>query len=237
MSDFYINSVMLLAYFWNGKKVEGADGLGNCELTANPGGQGFSIVVDDKGQYYIHTLGDAEGSDITNDSYYYLGGDNKFTLKEYLYGEYNGEDSDLHQINGENVSLNELNTELMKYTEVAECNPYTVSIHLSDGASTDSEDITDSSETSDSDQQVFGESSDRLIGEDEVEDLSNDKLQTAINEIYARHGYTFKDPDILAHFKQFSWYKPTVSASDFSKSVFSETENKNIELFQSHMNK
>ena len=29
------------------------------------------------------------------------------------------------------------------------------------------------------------------------------------NEIFARHGFRFRNPTLRAHFSQFSWYKPT----------------------------
>ena len=52
----------------------------------------------------------------------------------------------------------------------------------------------------------------------------------ARNEIYARHGYIFNDPDLKAYFSKKSWYKPAVSSANFSASVFNAYEEANITL-------
>lgn len=78
-------------------------------------------------------------------------------------------------------------------------------------------------------------SSDRLITESDISGLDNQALQTAVNEIYARHGYRFKDPDILAYFEQYDWYHPSIDSSDFNNDVLSRTENENIKFLQEHM--
>ena len=84
------------------------------------------------------------------------------------------------------------------------------------------------------DGQVFSDSSSRLLTEAEVKALSKDEVQTAINEIYARHGYRFETDSIRKHFEQYDWYNPTVSPDDFSESSFSSTEKANIDLLRAY---
>ena len=79
---------------------------------------------------------------------------------------------------------------------------------------------------------VFHDSDSRYISEMELYGLSDFRLQTAINEIYARHGYLFNDSEILSYFQSLSWYHGTVSSSDFSFSVFNEYEVVNLKLMQ-----
>lgn len=55
-------------------------------------------------------------------------------------------------------------------------------------------------------------------------------IYIAKNEIYARHGYIFRDKDLLNYFMGQLWYVPYVKAEEFDTSVFSEREKKNLEL-------
>lgn len=82
---------------------------------------------------------------------------------------------------------------------------------------------------------VLPNSSDKLLTNSDVSGLSKADIQTAINEIYARHGYTFTNPTLLAKFKQYDWYKPTVAADRFSDSLFSDTEKKNVDFLKSKL--
>lgn len=94
---------------------------------------------------------------------------------------------------------------------------------------------TDDDKDADDDGQILPNSSETALTEEDVEDLSQDDLQTAINEIYARHGYEFSDETILAHFQEYDWYEPTKGAGEFSESVFSQLEKDNIALMREHI--
>lgn len=96
-------------------------------------------------------------------------------------------------------------------------------------------DEADSNSSSSSKGTVFPNSSEKLLTNSDVSGLSKAEIQTAINEIYARHGYIFTDATILAKFKQYDWYKPTISASSFSDRVFSDTEKKNVDFLKSKL--
>lgn len=63
----------------------------------------------------------------------------------------------------------------------------------------------------------------------DVIDLTPEQRQMAINEIYARKGRKFSDPDIQAYFDSQNWYEGTIEPEDFSDSVFSQVELDNIE--------
>jgi len=67
----------------------------------------------------------------------------------------------------------------------------------------------------------------------DFESLPAEVVHIAKNEIYARHGYSFRDADVMNYFMGQVWYEPTVMPADFSEEVFSETEVKNLDLINS----
>ncbi len=56
---------------------------------------------------------------------------------------------------------------------------------------------------------VIPDSSERLLSVDELTNYGALELRIARNEIFARHGFRFKDARLRAHFSQFDWYQPT----------------------------
>ena len=52
----------------------------------------------------------------------------------------------------------------------------------------------------------------------------------AKNEIYARHGYIFRDADLENYFMGCLWYEPTCDADEFTDEVFNKYERVNLEL-------
>lgn len=55
-------------------------------------------------------------------------------------------------------------------------------------------------------------------------------IHLAKNEIYARHGYIFKNEDLYNYFMGCIWYSPTCDAADFDDSIFNEYEKANLEI-------
>ncbi len=55
-------------------------------------------------------------------------------------------------------------------------------------------------------------------------------IHLAKNEIYARHGYIFKDVNLNNYFKGQLWYIPLISAEEFDDSIFNEYERENLKL-------
>ncbi|HYD13844.1 MAG TPA: YARHG domain-containing protein [Allosphingosinicella sp.] len=72
----------------------------------------------------------------------------------------------------------------------------------------------------------------RRLTEDDIEGLSVAQLRLARNEIYARHGRTFADPALSAHFSRYSWYEPT---SD--EVALSPVEQANVEFLSAAENR
>ena len=71
------------------------------------------------------------------------------------------------------------------------------------------------------------ETSTRELTEADVENLSVEELEIMRNEIYSRHGYSFKNKKMRYYFEGLDWYFPM--GVDI-RSELSETETKNIEL-------
>lgn len=84
---------------------------------------------------------------------------------------------------------------------------------------------------------LLPESNTRYLTEADLSGLTHEELCFARNEIFARHGRIFQTPEIAAYFNSKSWYHGTVSASNFSTSVFNEYERANIALIKDYENK
>ncbi len=79
---------------------------------------------------------------------------------------------------------------------------------------------------------VFPNSSDSLLQEPDLWNLSASQLRIARNEIYARHGRRFADEELQRYFNQCSWYEGMIDPKDFKEDVLNETERFNIRLIQ-----
>ncbi len=75
---------------------------------------------------------------------------------------------------------------------------------------------------------ILADSSERLLSEEEIEELSKYELYLAVQEIYARHGKKFSDPVLYWHFNNQEWYKPYHFL--FYEESLSEIETENIRL-------
>ncbi len=80
--------------------------------------------------------------------------------------------------------------------------------------------------------QIFPDSSSRSLTESEIRALTDEELRYAINEVYARHGYIFKDSGLLNYYKQFPWYDPSIPNTDFKQTMFNDTEYQNVQMMQ-----
>ena len=83
------------------------------------------------------------------------------------------------------------------------------------------------------DSQIFPYSSTEKLTEYDVNYLAgdHDAVQEAINEIYARNGYIFKNKNIQSYFESKYWYVPRKS---FSTKDFNSIENYNIGLLEKY---
>lgn len=78
---------------------------------------------------------------------------------------------------------------------------------------------------------IFPNSDSSYLSNAQVNALSDNDLQLAINEIYARRGRIFKDASLNAYFNSQSWYEGKYTAEEFEKNVkFNTYEQKNLQL-------
>ncbi|RYD17684.1 MAG: YARHG domain-containing protein, partial [Verrucomicrobiaceae bacterium] len=75
----------------------------------------------------------------------------------------------------------------------------------------------------------YPESSQKLLKEEDVENMKSEPLRLMRNEIYARHGYSFKLADMREHFDKEDWYMPV--AVDIT-SKLTKTEKANADLIK-----
>lgn len=73
---------------------------------------------------------------------------------------------------------------------------------------------------------ILPESDSKYLTDSDVAGLSKEQLRIARNEIYARHGRRFKDPELQAYFDAQSWYNGTIDPEDFDYR-FNDYERKN----------
>lgn len=78
---------------------------------------------------------------------------------------------------------------------------------------------------------IFHNSDSSYLSNAQVSALSDNDLQLAINEIYARRGRIFKDASLNAYFNSQSWYEGKYTPEEFEKNVkFNTYEQKNLQL-------
>jgi hypothetical protein len=73
--------------------------------------------------------------------------------------------------------------------------------------------------------------SDRVVDAEELRGKSAWELTLMRNEIYARHGRSFKDPDLRAYFRSRSWYHEDPG---FSDSKLTEKERRNASFIMKY---
>lgn len=62
--------------------------------------------------------------------------------------------------------------------------------------------------------------------------LTNEQLRFSKALVYAWHGFTFQDPDLLRFFNGTAWYNDRLNKAVFANEKFNETELKNLTLIQ-----
>ena len=71
------------------------------------------------------------------------------------------------------------------------------------------------------------------LTEDEVNKMSREELNYALNEIYARRGRIFQTASLASYFNSQSWYKPLYNEAEFYDNiVFNDYESKNVDLIR-----
>ena len=77
-------------------------------------------------------------------------------------------------------------------------------------------------------------SSSNYISEGTLQGLSAWQLKIARNEIFARHGRRFNDPDLQAYFDSQAWYNGTIPADSFDPGVLSGVEVENLNTIRNY---
>lgn len=77
---------------------------------------------------------------------------------------------------------------------------------------------------------IFSESNSRYLTEKEVRKLDEQELRLARNEIFARRGRIFSDPELVSYFSTKSWYRGIYTADTFDTGVFNKYEQANLKL-------
>lgn len=83
---------------------------------------------------------------------------------------------------------------------------------------------------------VLPESNSRYVTNDDISGMDAEKIQLAINEIYARRGRKFAMDQYQGYFDTKSWYKGTIEPEAFDDSVFNEYEKTNVDFLANAMN-
>lgn len=82
------------------------------------------------------------------------------------------------------------------------------------------------------DDYILPNSSNIFITTLDLKDLTDEELELAKNEIYAREGYIFEDASLDNYFNQKDWYEGTILSSDFTEDNLNKIEKHNIEVIE-----
>lgn len=84
---------------------------------------------------------------------------------------------------------------------------------------------------------LLPESNIRYLSASDIENLSVDQLQLAVNELYARHGLSFAREELRDYFESKSWYRELekVYDADVIYANFSDIERSNFELLAARL--
>lgn len=85
--------------------------------------------------------------------------------------------------------------------------------------------------TSNNGDYILQDSDKKYLTDNDIKDLSKDQLALARNEIYARHGYVFKESKFKSYFESKSWYKQNTAFTG-DDSQLSDCEKANINLIK-----
>lgn len=77
---------------------------------------------------------------------------------------------------------------------------------------------------------IIPDSNTRLLTKDELSKYSKAELRMIRNEIFAREGRLFTDPDLQAYFNKKAWYHGTIPSGEFKDSMLNDVELANVIL-------
>ena len=91
--------------------------------------------------------------------------------------------------------------------------------------------LNNTSDSSDLEDYIFPDSNKAYLADEQLKGLNKDELALARNEIFARHGYSFKEEPFKSYFLQKKWYTSNPSY-DGSDSTLNEYEIANYKAIQ-----
>jgi uncharacterized protein YgiM (DUF1202 family) len=74
--------------------------------------------------------------------------------------------------------------------------------------------------------------SERAISDSDVANKSATELDVMRNEVFARYGRRFKEPELQSYFNTQSWYKPIYEPDKFPEGLLTPTEQRNLEYIR-----
>lgn len=92
------------------------------------------------------------------------------------------------------------------------------------------------SETEEEEDYILPNSAEEYLTMEDLEGLSPEELRLARNEILARHGRQFDDPELSAYFESKDWYEGTIDGETFDAEYtweLNEYERRNVDLILS----
>lgn len=120
------------------------------------------------------------------------------------------------------------------YTEVEPGSTITLNISLgpdkNQQSSQSSEEEKEEESNDESSAPGYSYSNSSYLSEDTVKNMSSSEVDLAINEIYARHGLIFTNPELDSYFRSQDWYTPRYTISEFDMGVLNEYEEANFNL-------
>ena len=70
----------------------------------------------------------------------------------------------------------------------------------------------------------------RYLSSSDLAGLTKEECRIARNAIYAKSGRMFKDDSLSSYFSAYSWYRPYISASNFSDDMLSDVQLHNLNV-------
>lgn len=98
----------------------------------------------------------------------------------------------------------------------------------------DNQPVEDNNENNKDEEYIFANSDKALIKEEELKELSKEKLEIAKNEIFARYGYDFSSKTLKEYFSKLSWYH-VVKDKKIGVTDLNEIEQKNVVLLDKYI--
>ena len=78
------------------------------------------------------------------------------------------------------------------------------------------------------------DSSSRYYNESDISNLTQGQVRYLINEIYARNGYIFENPNWYSYFMQKTWYEPAISKANFTDGQLNSYEVANVKMISKY---